>query len=304
MALPRDLFVEEIRKEALIRRDLYFLNCDLGAEALDRFRAELPDQFVHAGICEQNAIDVAAGLAQNGKLVYVYAMAPFITLRCLEQIKCALAAMRLPVTIVGVGTGYAYEPAGPTHYALEDIACMRAMDGIEILTPADDHSLIETARLSYRSPAFRYVRLDRVRLPDAHAPGARFIEDGIVEVRPGAGSCILACGNMLGVAREVAERSGAGVADVYRVKPIDGAVLARILARYERVVTIEEQFLDGGMGSAVLEAMADHGIVKPCLRLGVRGGYRVENGGRDVLHRLSGIDAASVARAVERFSRP
>src|SRR5271157_2241434 len=147
--LPRDGFIDEVFAAAKTNRDIYFITADLGAKALDRFRAELPGQIIHGGICEQNMMDLAAGLAQNGKIVYTYAMAPFVSLRCYEQVKVAIASMSLPVTIIGNGVGYSYNDAGPTHYATEDISCMRVLGGIEILTASDTETVLQTARLTY-----------------------------------------------------------------------------------------------------------------------------------------------------------
>ena len=113
--LMRDVLIQEIFARAKTNSNLLFLSADLGAESLDQFRAELPAQFIYPGICEQNMIDVAAGLASARKTVFTYAMASFITARCYEQLKVALGAMNQPVTVVSVGVGLGYDDAGPTH---------------------------------------------------------------------------------------------------------------------------------------------------------------------------------------------
>ncbi len=307
--LPRDAFIDEIYLAAKSNRDIYFITADLGARALDRFRTDLPGQIIHGGICEQNMMDLAAGLAQNGKIVYTYAMAPFVTLRCYEQVKVAVASMFLPVTIIGNGVGYSYNDAGPTHYATEDISCMRALGGLEILTPGDTVSTVTAAKLSHQQPAFRYVRLDRAFLPPIYGEGdQRFWKDGIVEVESGDKVCILTNGYMLQTAKEVKTALAAkgikvGIIDVFRLRPIDGEVLKRVLSRYDKIVTLEEHFLSGGLGGAVVEAMADAGIMKPVKRIGIDDAYLFENGGRASIHRKAGIDAATATDVIERFSK-
>jgi len=131
--LVRDDLIEEVFRQVQRNRSILFMSADLGAQALDDFRAKLPAQFIYPGICEQNMIDVAAGLAKSGKTVFTYAMASFITARCFEQLKCSLGAMRQPVTVVSVGVGLGYDDAGSPHYTTEDIACMRTLSGVEIL---------------------------------------------------------------------------------------------------------------------------------------------------------------------------
>ncbi len=305
--LPRDAFIDEIYAAAKANPNIYFITADLGAKALDRFRRDLPGQIIHGGISEQNVMDLAAGLAQNGKIVYTYAMAPFMTLRCYEQIKVAVASMFLPVTIIGNGVGYSYNDAGPTHYATEDISCMRALGGIEILTPGDTVSTVATAKHSHTHPAFRYVRLDRAFLPPVYDENdRRFLTDGLVEIEPGEKVCILTNGYMLQTAREAKTQLAAsglkpGLIDVFRLRPIDAKVLARVLARYERIVTLEEHFLSGGLGGAIVEAMADAGILKLVKRIGVADTYLFDNGGRQYMHRKAGIDAPAVAQEITRF---
>lgn len=305
--LPRDSFIDEIYAEAIRNDRVYFMSADLGAKALDRFRKDCPGRFIHAGICEQNMVDVAAGLAQCGKLVYLYAMAPYVTLRCYEQIKVALGHMELPATLIGNGIGFSYTDAGPTHYATEDISCMRALCGCEVISCSDDTSVIETARLTYREPALRYVRLDRKFLPQVYAAGdTRFLTDGIVLTDEGEDACIVTNGYMLHKAREARvnlAKQGRRIAlvDVYRIKPLDPKVVRRVLEPFSRIVTLEEHYLAGGIGSAVLEAMADAGLSRPVLRLGIQDRYFCENGGRDYILGLSGLDVPTITSNVAKF---
>jgi transketolase len=305
--LPRDAFIDEIFAAAKKNPNIYFMTADLGAKALDRFRVELPGQFIHGGISEQNVMDVAAGLAQNGKIVYAYAMAPFVTLRCYEQIKVAIASMFLPMTIIGNGVGYSYNDAGPTHYATEDISCMRALGGIEILTASDTETVLQTAKLTYTKPALRYIRLDRAFLPDIYPSGdKRFMRDGLVEIETGEKACIIASGIATHIAKEVrtmlAEQGHkVAIIDAFRIKPIDSAVLKRVLAPYSKIITLEEHFLSGGMGGAIVEAMADAQILIPVKRIGVADKYFLENGGRGYIQSLAGVDAKSAAKTAAEF---
>lgn len=307
--LPRDAFIDDVYDRAMRDRDIVFITADLGAKALDRFRRDLPNQFFHAGICEQNMIDVAAGLAQNGRIVFVYAMGPFVTLRCLEQIKVALASMHLPCCIIGNGVGYSYDDAGPTHYATEDVGCMRSIAGCEVLTVGDTWTARLTARRSCSDPALRYVRLDRAHLPDVHAEGdERIWDEGMVNVAPGEETLLLANGYMLQRALELRARlaetgPAPAVADLFRVAPIHGDVLRRIAAPFTRLVTIEEHFLSGGSGGALAEAMADNGILKPLLRIAIPDHYRFDNGGRKHLLDVVGLGVPAMADRIRTFAK-
>ena len=123
----RDAFFNQLYEIAAQDRNVVLLTADMGAMAIDRFRRELPDQFINVGVAEQNMVSVAAGMALCKKKVFIYAIAPFVTMRCYEQIKVDISGMCLPVTIVGAGPGIAYDFDGPTHHAVQDMAIMRAL---------------------------------------------------------------------------------------------------------------------------------------------------------------------------------
>jgi transketolase len=293
--LMRDVVINRIFEAAKNDKDILFISADLGAAALDNFRDKLPDQFIHAGISEQNMVDLASGLALSGKKVFLYAMAPFLTARCYEQIKCVIASMNLPITLIAVGVGL-------THFTPEDIACMRALNGIEVLTPGDAEAAEEVANVAIMDPDFRYIRLDRQGLEPVYNGGFKSIFDqGFGHIVEGKNIAIFTCGVLLRkalLAREILAEKGvdAGVIDLFRVKPLSG---------YNAAVTVEEQSLEGGMGSAVLEVAADQNILKPVRRLGMRDGYVVVNGDRDSLHELYEIDTLHIVNAAlelaERF---
>ena len=135
--LQRDVFIEEVTKRLEKDKSIYFLSADFGAAALDSLRERFPKNFLHCGISEQAMLDIASGLALEGNKVFVYAMAPFISLRSIEQAKCGAGLMNLPICVISVGIGLGYADAGPTHYSTEDYACFRSIVGSSIYTPSD-----------------------------------------------------------------------------------------------------------------------------------------------------------------------
>lgn len=308
--LMRDVLIEEVFARAKRDKDLLFISADLGAESLDSFRAELPGQFIHPGICEQNMIDLAAGLTMAGKTVFTYAMASFITARCYEQLKVALGAMNQPVTVVSVGVGLGYDDAGPTHYTTEDIACLRALPNVEVWTPCDEESTREITVDCCERPAFRYLRLERPALPSVYKGNFRAaMSDGFCEVAPGHDVVILSSGYLLHRALAVRDRlrmegTDAAVIDLFRIKPLCARALIQQLERYPLVVTLEEQCLAGGFGSAVAEAFVDHGVQKPLLRLGLPDRYFFENGGRNHVLEKSGLSPDSIAERINERLAP
>ena len=305
MRLMRDATIDTLCAAAREDRDILFISADFGAAALDALRRDLPEQFLHVGICEQNMVDLASGLALSGKRVFLYAMAPFITARCYEQTKCALAAMNLPVTLIAVGVGLGYDHATLTHFTPEDFAIMRALNGLEIWTPADDLVAEALARRCVEQPAFRYIRLERSPQARVYADPADVLNTGVGVLRNGGGTAIVACGALLANALEAADALAAeGIAttviDLARIKPQPTAALAAALAGCQGIVTVEEHMREAGLGSAVLEMLADAGMMLPVNRLGLIDGFEVRNGHRADLHRAYGLDAPAITAAVRK----
>ncbi len=298
----RDAFISELYNRALVNKNIIFLSAEFGAPSLDAFRRNLPKQFINVGISEQNLISVTAGLAMEGKRVYAYSIASFITLRCYEQIKIDLCVMNLPVTLLGVGPCYAYSVDGPTHHATEDIAVMRALANMTIYSPPDANTAMTLVDVSLRSTSPMYIRLDRGRYrpvcatTDNLSTGFRMVEDG-------SDLCIFATGAMVHRIIEVRTALSqhnikARVVDVYRLKPIDVEHLAECISCFSRIVTVEEHTLHGGLGSILLEAISDAGLCCATKRFGISDHQLYAYGIRDVLHQERGLDTTNIVQTI------
>lgn len=272
----RDAFINEVYFEAERDSRIMLLSADFGAPALDKFRANLPGQFVHCGISEQNMVNVAVGLALSGKKVYIYAMSPFF-LRCLEQLK--LAAMHsVPITIISVGAGLSYAGAGPTHYATEDIACYRTLVNTEVYTCSTANQAAAVARLSLESRKMMVVRLERGELPELYPTDVNISTGYHILPAPNNHQPYLACGYLV----HWLKARGHNVIDVYRQKPIHGMLIIE-LAEYDHVFTFDEQYSQGGLGSAILEAFGEYGKRTRVFRRYLPERAIYENGTRDQL---------------------
>lgn len=302
--LQRDAFIGEVIAALERGLEIVFLSADFGAAALDDLRARFPRHFVHCGISEQAMIDVATGLALEGKQVFCYAMAPFLSLRGLEQIKCGPGMMNLPVCMISVGVGLGYADAGPTHYATEDFACLRAVIGSSVYTASDSASAALIARQLLGKPEFAYVRLDRDELAAIDpAPTAAAIHRGyriLGEQAPNK-IALLSHGKMLHACLEVVGASPDKFfsIDLIRSKPFPGD-LAPLLARTKGVVAIDEQTPCGSLASAVFEATSSSDNFVRVVSLTLPETYVFENGGREYLLRKLGLSADGIRRAAER----
>jgi transketolase len=301
----RDAFWNKVYELAKADKNIIVVSADMGAPSLDKFRTDLSSQFVNVGIAEQNGILVASGLASEGKRVFVYAIAPFITFRCLEQIRVNNSMMKIPITVVGVGAGFGYEDSGPTHHMIEDIALMRSMPDIVINSISDSVMSAAVAEMSCKMKKANYVRIDRLVLPKLYKDNEDFSE-GVGVLKKGD-VYIAATGSMVHVALEAAEKLSknglnVGVIDVYTI-PINEKNFIEAIGQSKKLVALEEHFLPGGFTSAICEILQDNEVVIPIKRIGlsINKGYCYAYGGRDVIRQYYGIDAESVVKKVDEF---
>ena len=302
----RDAFWDRIFELASENKDIILVSADMGAPSLDKFRKNLPSQFVNVGIAEQNAITLAAGLAMTGKKVFTYAIAPFITLRCIEQIRVECCIMGLPLTMVGVGVGFGYEDSGPTHHLIEDIAAMRSMPNLDIHNITDSVMARAAADISVKSKRANYVRIHRQNLPQVYQPGHSF-EKGFSVLMNGQDCAIVACGSMVKTALDAADalkkkRIAATVIDLHTL-PVNPGILKALPAN-KKIVSIEEHFLPGGVGSALLELLSDNAVCSPVKRIGLKheSGYCYKYGGIPAIHAHYGL--SDIQKQIADFLKP
>jgi transketolase len=306
----RDAFFNELYEIAKKDKNVIMITADNGAPSLDQFSQNLPNQFFTVGIAEQQLIGMACGMAVEGKKVYTYAIAPFVTTRVHEFNKLCLGAMNLPIVNLGVGAGYAYDIMGPTHHTTEDITIMRSIPNMTVHSPADSTTAANLAKISYDDPSPQYIRFDRTGIPDLYSDKKVDFNQGLIKVKEGEDLCIIATGVMVHQAIEVAaelEKEGikAGIIDLHRVKPIDKDFLIKNIQRYPQIVTMEEHLLAGGMGSAIAEIFVDEGISTPILRIGQDDKFVFELGGREEIWKAHGLDVPGILKQIrERAIAP
>jgi transketolase len=306
----RDVFLGEVLAQMNRGEKVVFLSADFGAPVLDQIRADHPDRFINIGIAEQNLINVGTGMALEGFTVYAYAIAPFITMRCCEQIRVNLAILSqiraMNINLIGVGAGFSYEVSGPTHHCLEDISIMRTFPNFEIFSPSDWATAGTLAGFCLANKGPKYLRFDAKPLPPIHeAVGPGAMGEGFIELESGGEVCLVATGFLTHKAQEVcrklAERGEkAGLIDFFRLKGFDEDKLCAKLAQYKKVVTLEEGFTGkGGMDALVREMVVRRGLKVEFKAMGLDAKYIFHIGGREYLHKKNDLGMESIMREAQ-----
>ncbi len=299
----RDTFVRTLIELAREDRNIELITGDLGFGVLKPFWEQLPDQFVNAGIAEQNMTAVAAGMAMEGKTVFTYSIGNFPTLRCLEQIRNDCAYHRANVKIVCVGGGFVYGALGMSHQATEDIAVMRALPDVAVLCPGDLVEAEAATRAMADYPGTCYLRLGRGGEKRIHDHIDHFEIGRALLIHGGERVAIFSTGAVFeeisGAEALLASRGiHPAVYTFPTVKPIDRACIARCAEEFDLIVTVEEHNLSGGFGSAVAEVMMDLPARGRLLRIGLHDTYSAIVGDQKYLRAQFGLDAAGIAEQI------
>ena len=304
----RKFFVKTVEDLAEEDPRVVLLTGDLGYGWLDEFRRRFPDQFLNAGVAEQNMTAMACGMALSGARVFTYSIANFSTLRCIEQIRNDVCYHRANVVVVAMGGGFSYGQLGMSHFATEDLAMMRTLPGLTVVAPSDAWQVNVLTRQLHAQEGPGYLRLDKGGAGLPEQPEAIRLGKARV-IRKGSDVAIFAIGSILGSAIHAAEllaqhHISTQVVEIHTLKPLDHKSIVGISREIPAIVTLEEHSVIGGLGSAVAEICLEAGAPpRTFLRIGLSDEYTEVVGDQNYLRKLHGLDAESVKERVLKLLR-
>jgi len=305
----RTEFIRRLHKLAEANPDLFLITGDLGFGVLGDFAKKFPRQYLNVGVAEQNMMGVAAGLALEGRRVFVYSIGNFPTLRCLEQIRNDVLYHRLNVKIVAIGGGFSYGQLGFSHHATEDLSILRSFPGMTVVSPGDLWEAAEATEAVFSRPGPCYLRLDKSSAGHTERPGEVFEIGKARQLRDGRDATLIVSGGILELALKAAETLDVEgihcrVLSAHTVKPLDADALERASRETGGFVTIEEHVIDGGLGGAVAELCLE-GRFPPAFfhRIGIRSDYPDVVGSQSFLRARCGMDLKAIRNAVAALVR-
>jgi len=303
----RDAYVETLAELAEAdHRIVGVVNDSVGSSKLNSFRKAFPDRLINVGIAEQDMVGVASGLANGGRIPFVSAASCFLTGRALEQIKADVAYSNTNVKLCGMSPGVAYGELGPTHHSIEDIAWLRAIDGLRIIVPADPVETAAALRWAAAAPGPVFIRVSRMSVPKVYADDYEFRLGKAITVREGNDVTVISNGTVLWRALAAAERLAAEgisarVLSMPTVKPLDVDAVVAAARETAGIVTAEEAVPGGGLGGAVAETVVQHHPARVSI-LGI--GEFAPTGSAGYLLDRYGLSADGIADAARKLLRP
>ncbi len=302
---PRKTFGEALVEEGERNEKIIAISADSSSgSGLTPFRERFPDRHLEFGIMEQGIIGFASGLATTGKIPFIAAIAPFVTARPFEMFRNDLGYMNQNVKVVGRCAGLTYSDLGATHQSLDDIAIIRTIPGVTVINPGDPVEIQKSVHAAASHVGPVYMRIGSPKMPVLFSEDHRFEIGKGVLMEDGDDVTLVGTGTVLSKAWEAAQllkRKGYSVRliNIHTIKPLDGTLLIKAAQETGKIVTVEEHYLIGGLGSAVSELLSQKQPV-PMKCIGVDDQY-ASNGPYEELLGLYGLQSEQIADTVLSF---
>lgn len=303
----RTAYLDTLYELASKDKNVYALISDNGAIVYDKYRKDLAKQYLNLGISEANMIGMAAGMASCGKIPYAYTIGAFLAYRAHEFIRNDVCLQNQNVKIVGVGVGEVYSALGSTHHSTEDLGNLRSLPNLTIITPASPMETAKATRAIYEHVGPVYLRLGTNREPEIYEDDYEFeIGKGII-LRDGKDITLVGSGTILKdilEAAELLEQDGilARVINIHTIKPFDREIILKAINETERIITVEDHNIIGGLGSAVAEVIAESGKGVSFKRMGLEG-FSKGYGTYSEMKEVNGIGIKQICDEVKRMCK-
>lgn len=283
---------------------VYALLADNGIIVYDKYQKDFPKQYLNLGISETNIVAVAAGMASRGKIPFVYTIGVFLAHRAFEFIRNDVCLQNQNVKLIGTGAGMVYSTLGPTHHATEDIGGLRALPGLQIITPASPLEVHKATEAAYGYEGPVYIRLGTNREPEIYSGEYDFVIGKAVKIHDGKDITVIAMGSIIKDVLDAVgildnEGIGVRVLNMHTVKPIDREAVIEAVEETGKIITVEDHNVIGGLGSAVAEVIAEYGKGVQFVRIGLEG-FTEGYGTYEQVKEMNGVGKNRICEIIRR----
>ena len=263
----RDTFFKEVYAIAKRDKNLFVVSVDYGAPMLDHFRSNLPNQFINAGISEQNAVSLSAGMASDKKKIIHYSINSFLVFRALEQLKLDISYNKNPITIITVGTGFAYGVAGPTHHSIEDVSILNSISGINLYSPSDCNTVKFLSHKLLNNKSINFIRLERGLLKEFPFTKKDY-DNGYRSLKKGKDIIFIGYGINIErifeiekcIIKKTKQNVKFEILDLFRLKPLNANLLCKVIKKFKYCFILEEQIETGGISNYLAKILLENKI--------------------------------------------
>lgn len=299
----RATFFNSLKEIYEKKSDMFILTADLGFKLFDKIKDFSPERFYDIGVAEANTVGIASGLSLCNKNVYCYSIAPFLIMRAYEQIRVDIDCHNLNVKLVAVGGGFTYGLEGLTHFGLEDLTLMKALQNMTVVVPADPMEASCLAKISYNHEGPMYIRLGRTGEPVIHGKMPDFKIGKAMILKEGKKVAVFAIGSMVHVVQQVEQelskkRIKPTLINMHTLKPLDVCGVLEIAEKHDIIFSVEEHNVNGGLGSSLAEVLIENGYKGKFKRIGIPEKLKDNIGDAYYLRELHGLTPDLILKTI------
>lgn len=301
----RDTYLNVLYNLASKDNDVISMVADNGLIVYDNFRRDFPERYFNFGISEENMVAAAAGMANCGKIPFIYTISAFLAYRAYEFIRDDVCFQNRNVKIIGIGTGLTYSTLGPSHHTTEDIGLLRGLPNLTVFSPATKKEIVWMMQEAYQTEGPVYIRLGNNK--EEYYIGDIAFEIGKPSiVRNGTDISIFTTGTILNEVIKVYEMLkedgiGAQVISVHTLKPMDTVSVAKLAMSTAKVVVVEEHNVISGLYSALSEIFVEAGVYRPVLKIGLEDVFAKDYGELLSVRKANRLDSQSIYEKIKKW---
>lgn len=284
----------------LIRKDDRVVSClsDSGTDYDELIAREFPDRVINFGISENNQVTAAAGMAAVGKIPFVYTTGAFLAYRSYEFIRDDVCLQNRNVKIVGMGSGLSWSTLGATHHTTEDLALLRSMPNLTVITPASPKELISAVNAAYEIDGPVYIRMGMSAEKEIYDGDADFKVGENKVIRDGDDAVVFVTGSIISQLLEAADKlaengKSISVVNVHTIAPLDKESIVSQVEKHTKVFSLEEHNVVGGLGSSIADVIAENGLNTKLVKIGLKG-FGTGFGTHAQVLKMNGLDSESI----------
>ena len=302
----RSAYLETLYELAKKDERVYAIISDNGAIVYDDFKKAFPDRLLNAGIAEANMIGMAAGLANRGKIPFAYTIGAFLAYRAYEFILNDVCLQNKNVKMVGIGEGVSYSLLGSSHHTLYDMAVLRPIPNLTLLSPASPIEVKKAVKAAYEMEGPVYIRLGTNREKEIYHSEYNYVLGKGIEIKNGDDITIVSTGSIVSDAIEVANNLekrniNARVINIHTIKPFDKDIILKAADETKIIFTIEEHSSIGGLGSAISEILAENGCNSKLIRFGFEDNFAIGYGKHEEVKKMNGLGIDNITERILEY---
>lgn len=294
----QNAYISKLMEIAEKDKKVIHILADSGTGYDEVFRMNMPDQIINIGIAEENMVGVAAGLATTGKIPFIYTAGAFLAYRGFEFIRDDICFQNLNVKIIGMGSGLSWCTLGPTHHTTEDIAVLRSLPNLMILSPSTPKQVAECVRIAYEHNGPVYIKIGMNKEKEYFDNNYYLDINKFDLIKKGKEALIITTGSILDEVFIGCNSFDVEIINICKIKPMNEKAIVEYISKYNKIFIVEEHTISGGLFGIISEILVNNSVQKKVIPIGLNRCFAKGYGDYKTVKKINNLDSVSIKNIV------